>query len=95
MLQATALIFSGRPNPTWTIPEEMAATLAAAISALEQITPRPTEPPGLGYSGLVLVPTQGDSPGQWHFADGVIDPQSAPKAWVRKDVVRDWSDTAS
>jgi hypothetical protein len=58
-MRATFLIYSGRPNPTWTIPEPLAEEIRRAIAAMPE-APGPAPPEGgLGYSG-VLVEGEGE-----------------------------------
>ena len=50
-------IFSGRPNPTWTLSGEAAERLWSLLKGLEPAPPE--EPPDLGYRGfLLLAPPQ-------------------------------------
>lgn len=54
-------IFSGRPNPTWTVgTEEIAPFLPAGEGARAE----PIEPPGLGYRGFLItyVPAETGEP---------------------------------
>lgn len=46
-------IWSGRPNPTWTLTPEEEAELAKLLQGLKGIE-KTAEPPGLGYRGFVL-----------------------------------------
>jgi hypothetical protein len=46
-------IFSGRPNPTWTVAGETADRLWSLLRDLEPAPPQ--EPPDLGYRGFLLV----------------------------------------
>jgi hypothetical protein len=45
-------IFSGRPNPTWTMAGEAAEHLWSRLRDLEPAPPK--EPPDLGYRGFLL-----------------------------------------
>jgi hypothetical protein len=48
-------IFSGRPNPKWTLsPAQEAEWLARSSSLPADSSQTGSEPPGLGYRGLVL-----------------------------------------
>lgn len=49
----TLYLFSGRPDPTWTLTVEQTAALMERLAALPAGTPR-AEPEGLGYRGLAL-----------------------------------------
>jgi hypothetical protein len=48
-------MFTGRPNPEWTIDGETAATLAAELERLTDVTVRRSERWRLGYKGFVLT----------------------------------------
>jgi hypothetical protein len=54
-MRATALIYSGRMNPTWNVTGPDLADIEAALAALPPAPPG-TKPPlaGLGYSGVLL-----------------------------------------
>lgn len=45
--------FSGRPNPTWTLPAGTSADLLSKISSLSEVSDAAT-PPDLGFRGFVL-----------------------------------------
>lgn len=69
---ATALLYSGRPNPRWRIDPATAARLAPLLAALtanrtEAVQP----PPGLGYGGIELR-VESTGPDQvWLFRGGL------------------------
>lgn len=46
-------IFSGRPNPRWTLSDEQVNDLQARLRALPEA--RPVVPPGLGYRGFIVT----------------------------------------
>lgn len=46
-------IFSGRPNPRWTLSDEQVNDLQARLRALPESTP--VIPPGLGYRGFIVT----------------------------------------
>lgn len=46
-------IFSGRPNPSWTLAEDEAAELRRRLEGLPG-TEREIDPPGLGYRGFLI-----------------------------------------
>jgi hypothetical protein len=69
MLRATALLYSGRPNPSWTISSVKAPQVEASLAGLEEIAPAPAPFPGLGYSGIVLVDSRTGV--EWVLAAGV------------------------
>ncbi len=52
-------IFSGRPNPRWTLSDEQVNDLQARLRALPEAMP--VMPPGLGYRGF-LVTNPGNDP---------------------------------
>jgi hypothetical protein len=46
-------VFSGRPNPRWTLSDEQVNDLQARLRALPEA--RPIVPPGLGYRGFIVT----------------------------------------
>jgi len=46
-------VFSGRPNPCWTLSGESVRTLEQMLGGLQP--DRAPEPPGLGYRGILVV----------------------------------------
>lgn len=50
---AQALVFSGRPDPEWTVPASAAGQLLRLWAELPQGTEEPAPPP-LGYRGCLL-----------------------------------------
>ena len=52
-------VFSGRPNPRWTLDEDSAASLRELLSRLTVAAGPPPPQPGLGYRGF-LVAVEGD-----------------------------------
>ena len=67
---AGAKMFSGRPDPIWTISQEIAGKL---LRVWDRLTPHrgaiPT-PPGLGYRGCFLQERQLDR--RWETYEGVV-----------------------
>ena len=67
---AGAKMFSGRPDPIWTISQEIAGKL---LRVWDRLTPHrgaiPT-PPGLGYRGCFLQERQLDR--RWETYQGVV-----------------------
>ncbi|QXQ07187.1 hypothetical protein KX816_03830 [Sphingosinicellaceae bacterium] len=51
---ATALIYSGRPNPSWPIAPKPAAEIAAALDRMPRLVGRNQDLGGLGYSGVAV-----------------------------------------
>ena len=62
-MQVEADIFSGRPNPRWTLDEADTAVVAAMLGALRPAPRAPAEAPGLGYRGVVLTGVEAAYPG--------------------------------
>lgn len=56
---ATALVFSGRPDPSWPVPAALVSRLEALWATLD-VTKAPPEPGALGYRGCVLRTDEGD-----------------------------------
>ncbi len=81
---ATALVFSGRPNPTWTISADDTATLLGVWEGLESAETGPPEPSGLGYRGVVVTAPDGRC---WYVFAGLADLswQSSNEARVDAD----------
>ncbi len=73
----TLHVFSGRPDPTWTISDQDAAALEADAASLER--PTLAKPPGalgrLGYRGFSLsgVSSTGGAPLDLYVHEGVVD----------------------
>lgn len=51
-VSVTLEIFSGRPDPTWSLPPEMTAELLRRLRALEATTDAPKSSDQLGYRGI-------------------------------------------
>jgi len=51
---ATACLFSGRPDPQWQVPSEMARRLERLWQQLPSLEAKPPPPPVLGYRGCAL-----------------------------------------
>jgi len=68
----TALVYSGIPNPSWTIPEARAAEVSRAIAGIPRLDRDCPPQGGLGYSGVrVDIPDRGGAERTWIFAKGV------------------------
>ncbi|HXQ68328.1 MAG TPA: hypothetical protein VN980_17295 [Alphaproteobacteria bacterium] len=52
-------IFSGRPNPRWTLDSAAASSLFKRLAALVTESGSRLEPPGLGYRGLLVESEDG------------------------------------
>ncbi len=71
-IEAILDIFSGRPNPRWTLSDEQVNDLQARLRTLPEASP--VAPPGLGYRGfLVTNPSNDDRlPGQLRAFASVV-----------------------
>jgi hypothetical protein len=82
-----ALIFSGRPNPTWRVAGTLVKELKKIWDSLEPVPgPRSSAPP-LGYRGCFLKwkPDQ-----EWHAYRGVVTLKSAAGLEYRRDRDREF-----
>lgn len=66
---AGACVLSGRPDPVWELPDDVAQPLVHIWDALETIVGVMAVPPGLGYRGCWLRDPQGR---RWHAFDGSV-----------------------
>lgn len=85
-------IFSGMPNPEWTLSEASAAMFLSKLSGLQKTTERPRST-NLGYRGLVVRMSQ-EAGLQMYFQNGLIessdgtsstfflDPQRSLERWL-------------
>ncbi len=66
-------LFSGRPNPRWSLSAEQVEELARRLAELPAAEP-PTAPPALGYRGLELTNPEGaaDLPRRIRIYAGVL-----------------------
>ena len=101
-MQVEADIFSGLPNPRWTLDEADTAVVAAMLGALRPASRAPAEAPPLGYRGLVLTGVEAAFPGctgvRLHgatatvtCADGVrhlADPGRRVETWIAQTARR-------
>jgi hypothetical protein len=70
-MEATLMIFSGRPNPRWRIDEPRAGEIRSAIAAMPEADAPAFAEEGLGYSGVALDFTDaGGRPSQAVFSRG-------------------------
>ena len=78
-----ALLYSGRENPEWTIPDSLAR---AAVEVWDGLVPTvaPPVPPPLGPRGLQLIAPDG---GRWTSHRGVVTylPPNASESHSRQD----------
>lgn len=70
----TLLVFSGRPNPVWTLTAAQEAELLRRIQDLPAIDQPPAETGGLGYSGfaLLLADAAGGTSQRFEVWNGVV-----------------------
>jgi hypothetical protein len=64
-------IFSGLPNPTWTLSDEQTASLLEMVSALSQTEARPRSG-DLGYRGMV-VRIRDAAARELYLHDGIVE----------------------
>ena len=64
-------VFSGRPNPAWTLDTEERDALLARLPRLDGPAPGPLAPQRLGYRGFVIH--RADTPGAWRPWLRVVD----------------------
>jgi hypothetical protein len=70
-------IFSGRPNPRWSLSESENAELARLIESLQPAASPPSlTPPGLGYRGFRLRDGTGST---WFAYGGFVQ---SPRGWL-------------
>lgn len=58
-MNAGVFLYSGRPDPRWTVSERAEAALAAALRRLPELAAGPEPPSGLGYRGAWVVTADG------------------------------------
>jgi hypothetical protein len=80
---AGASIFSGRPDPTWTVSESLADRLISIWDLLEASTGTIPQAPPLGYRGCTLKDIDGKR--EWHAYNGVVTLKSPSTEEVRRD----------
>lgn len=76
-------IFSGRPDPTWTISQSEAERLQALWDSLAASTDRQQQPPPLGYRGCFLKDTAKRR--EWVAYKGVVTLKTPAGDEARKD----------
>ena len=82
---ARALLFSGRPDPSWPVPETIATELHALWSALDPWSGTPPVAPPLGYRGCILHAPDGR---EWVAFGGAVTLATSQGADVRSDAER-------
>jgi hypothetical protein len=53
-MEASALLYSGRPNPSWRVPAPLAQRVRETLAEAPAAGAGGGKPPGLGYSGIRL-----------------------------------------
>ena len=79
---ACALIFSGRPAPSWPVSIANARALVSLWESLPLTARAPPRAPALGYGGCVLIDGAGT---EWRAHDGLAILTSAAGVTVRGD----------
>ncbi|MGI9022691.1 MAG: hypothetical protein ACR2HV_05575 [Acidimicrobiales bacterium] len=82
-----ALVFSGRPNPTWGVPEPAARRLLSEWDGLATRPPTRSAAPALGYRGCVL---RGAGGREWRAFGGAVDLVGPDEVEGRADPGRAW-----
>jgi len=80
-------VFSGRPNPTWELPDAVARQLEAACDRLNSAHNEIPERPALGYRGCELKAADGRT---WKAFGGIILIASGHQTKTRLDLGRTW-----
>jgi hypothetical protein len=80
-------VFSGRPDPTWSISEEAGSKLLKLYDDLASYEGRPVSAPPLGYRGAFL---RDDAGHEWFAYRGVVTLTSPHNSEVRTDPNRDF-----
>lgn len=75
-------IFSGRPDPTWTLSEAVGSKLRKLYDELERSADPAASAPPLGYRGAFLRDNAGH---EWFAYRGVVTLTSQDNSEVRKD----------
>ncbi|TMQ07784.1 MAG: hypothetical protein E6J90_42405 [Deltaproteobacteria bacterium] len=81
-LQATALVFSGRPDPAWSIAGPSAAAIVELLEAAPVTDAASPTAPALGYRGVILSPEAGVV--SWVIHAGMIVETRGRSAPVRR-----------
>jgi hypothetical protein len=87
---ASAFIFSGRPEPTWTVSPGMVQRLEAIWNSLEPRAKNPPSAPPLGYRGCFLRDAVDR---EWFAYCGVVTLKTATGSESREDKDRDFEKT--
>jgi hypothetical protein len=79
---AGASIYSGRPDPTWTVPKRLALQLEEIWACLPESSDEPALGPPLGYRGSFLEDSSGR---RWFTYGGVVTLTTGAGSELRKD----------
>jgi hypothetical protein len=82
---AQALVFSGRPDPTWVVPSSTVEKLLGLLAELPSRSDRSPEPPPLGYRGCLLQAPDGRT---WRSYGGAVTFSEGNLEQVRGDPER-------
>jgi hypothetical protein len=85
-----ALVFSGRPDPTWPVLAQAASELESLWSGLPPAAVNLPVPPGLGYRGAFLRDTSGR---EWLAYGGVVTLKAKKALQSRHDPTRQFEKT--
>jgi|ERR1043165_9950622 len=81
-----ALVFSGRHNPTWSVPSDRVADLSSRWARMRRLDVPLEQPSRLGYQGVRLVGPQG----RWTAANGVVEYRDDRQIECRVDADGEW-----
>ncbi len=87
---AGASVFSGRPDPTWLISDELGARLETLWSSLPTSHAQEAKPPPLGYRGCFVISPDGR---RWTAYRRSVTLEAAGRIERRRDNDRDFEST--
>jgi hypothetical protein len=82
MFTAGVSVFSGRPDPTWSVAEDIGSSLQELFETLESYEEPAISAPPLGYRGAFL---RDDSNHQWLAYRGVVTLTEPNRSEARRD----------
>lgn len=85
-MQGRVALYSGRPDPVWTVSERDAASLARIWSRLLPHADQVVRPPALGYRGCCIS----GPGGEWCAYGGVVTHTDAERNEARSDADREF-----
>jgi hypothetical protein len=88
--QGRAWIFSGRPDPAWSVCDEVAHRLEEIWGELEPVSDVPSVAPPLGYRGCSISDLQGRS---WYAYGGKVLLKAGARSETRCDPERQFEKT--